>query len=65
MNDPTAPIISCSGLVKSFDHHGAAIHVLRGVDLLLDDEQSIAIVGASGSGKSTPVSYTHLRAHET
>jgi lipoprotein-releasing system ATP-binding protein len=53
MNDPTAPLISCSGLVKSFDHHGAAIEVLRGVDLLLGEEQSIAIVGASGSGKST------------
>ena len=53
MNDPTAPIISCSGLVKSFDHHGVAIQVLRGVDLLLGDEQSIAIVGASGTGKST------------
>ena len=53
MNDPTAPIISCSGLVKSFDHHGVAIQVLRGVDLLLGDEQSIAIVGKSGTGKST------------
>ena len=53
MNDPTAPIISCSGLAKSFDHHGAAIQVLRGVDLLLGEEQSIAIVGASGTGKST------------
>ena len=53
MNDPTAPIISCSGLVKTFDHHTAPIHVLRGVNFLLGEEQSIAIVGASGSGKST------------
>ncbi len=53
MNEPPAPILSCSGLVKTFDHHGAPIHVLRGVDLLLGEEQSIAIVGASGSGKST------------
>ena len=53
MNEPPAPILSCSGLVKTFDHHGTPIHVLRGVDLLLGDEQSIAIVGASGSGKST------------
>ena len=53
MNDSTAPIISCSGLVKNFDHHGTAIQVLRGVDLLLGEEQSIAIVGASGTGKST------------
>jgi len=53
MNDPTGPIISCSGLVKSFDHHGVAIQVLRGVDLLFGEEQSIAIVGTSGTGKST------------
>ena len=53
MNEPPAPILSCSGLVKTFDHHGAPIHVLRGVDLLMGEEQSIAIVGASGSGKST------------
>ncbi len=53
MNEPPAPILSCSGLVKTFDHYGAPIHVLRGVDLLLGEEQSIAIVGASGSGKST------------
>ena len=53
MNEPPAPILSCSGLVKTFDHHGALIHVLRGVNLLLGEEQSIAIVGASGSGKST------------
>ncbi len=53
MNDLGVPVISCSGLVKSFDHHGVAIHVLRGVNLLLAEKQSIAIVGASGSGKST------------
>lgn len=53
MNDLAVPIISCSGLVKSFDHQGVAIHVLRGVNLLLAEKQSIAIVGASGSGKST------------
>ena len=53
MNDRAVPTISCFGLVKSFNHQGADIHVLRGVDLLLWKEQSIAIVGASGSGKST------------
>ena len=53
MNEPPTPILFCSGLVKTFDHHGAPINVLRGVDLLLGEEQSIAIVGASGSGKST------------
>ena len=27
--------------------------------------ESIHIKGSNGSGKTTPVSYTHLRAHET
>ena len=53
MNDPFTPMISCVGLVKTFDHHGSAIHVLNGVDLLVSEKQSIAIVGASGTGKST------------
>ena len=53
MNDRISGVIACSGLVKNFDHDGVAIHVLRGVDLLLGEEQSIAIVGASGTGKST------------
>jgi lipoprotein-releasing system ATP-binding protein len=53
MSDLGPQIISCSGLVKSFDHYGSHIHVLRGVNFSLAEEQSIAIVGASGSGKST------------
>ena len=53
MSDPATTAIACSGLVKSFDHQGTDIHVLRGVDLLLSEKQSIAIVGASGTGKST------------
>ena len=53
MNEPRFPILVCSSLVKTFDHYGTPIHVLRGADLVLDKEQSIAIVGTSGSGKST------------
>jgi lipoprotein-releasing system ATP-binding protein len=53
MSESAVTTISCSGLVKSFEHQGANIHVLRGVDLLLSEKQSIAIVGASGTGKST------------
>jgi lipoprotein-releasing system ATP-binding protein len=53
MSDLATATISCSGLVKSFDHQGTDIHVLRGVDLSLSEKQSIAIVGASGTGKST------------
>ena len=34
--------------------------VLHGVDLAVQRGATLAIVGASGSGNSTPVSYTHL-----
>ena len=36
------------------------------VELLDGEEQQfIYLTGAAGTGKTTPVSYTHLRAHET
>ena len=37
----------------SFAHHGNVIHVLRGISLAIEPGESIAIVGASGVGKST------------
>lgn len=41
------------GLCKSFNNSGARINVLAGVDFNLDAGETIAIVGASGIGKST------------
>mgnify|MGYP005629927407 CR=1 FL=1 len=38
---------------KSFEHHGNVIEVLRGVSLKVKEGESVAIVGASGVGKST------------
>ena len=38
---------------KSFVHHGILINVLMGVDLVLNPGDSLAIMGASGVGKST------------
>lgn len=40
-------------LYKSFNNSGARIDVLKGVDLDLDAGGTLAIVGASGIGKST------------
>ena len=48
-----APIISASGVTKSFREGAAAVEVLRNVDLVVQAGESVAIVGASGSGKST------------
>jgi len=47
------PIIRVSGLHKSFKRGPSLIQVLTGVDLAVQKGQGIAIVGASGTGKST------------
>jgi len=38
---------------KSFAHHGSFIEVLKGVDLVMNPGDTLAIMGASGVGKST------------
>ncbi len=38
---------------RSFIHHGAVIEILNGVDLEVNEGDSLAIMGASGTGKST------------
>ncbi|MCS6914844.1 MAG: ABC transporter ATP-binding protein [Myxococcota bacterium] len=45
------------GLHKSFDFGGRAIEVLRGIDLCIEAGEMVAVVGASGAGKST---FLHL-----
>ena len=39
--------------------------ILKGINLTIRDGEVHALMGQNGAGKSTPVSYTHLRAHET
>jgi lipoprotein-releasing system ATP-binding protein len=48
-----APIISATGVSKTFREGAAAVEVLRSVDLVVRAGESVAIIGASGSGKST------------
>ena len=38
---------------KSFAHNGFSIHVLRGIDLVVEKGETLAVIGASGAGKST------------
>jgi lipoprotein-releasing system ATP-binding protein len=40
-------------VTKSFDHNAVSIEVLRGIDLVLQQGESVAVTGASGAGKST------------
>ncbi|MBQ7453617.1 MAG: amino acid ABC transporter ATP-binding protein [Selenomonadaceae bacterium] len=42
-------MIEIKGLKKSFDD----LHVLKGIDLHIDEQEVVVIIGPSGSGKST------------
>ena len=45
--------IEIRGLVKTFRHNGNQVEVLTGVDLDIHQGETLAVVGASGVGKST------------
>jgi lipoprotein-releasing system ATP-binding protein len=47
------PFISVAGLHKSYRVAGRELPVLRGLDLAVEKGEMVAIVGASGVGKST------------
>ena len=47
------PLLSVTGLTKSYHKAQVAIPVLRGVDLSVHQGEVVSIVGQSGSGKST------------
>jgi lipoprotein-releasing system ATP-binding protein len=46
-------VLHCRDLHKRFQEGPLDVQVLRGVDLQVRAGQTLAIVGASGSGKST------------
>ncbi len=47
------PVVRCRGLTKTFVQGRARLEVLRGIDLEIHPGEQVAIVGASGVGKST------------
>ena len=50
-------VLSCKGLSKTFRQGDYAVEVLKDVDFEVREGEHVAIVGASGSGKST---FLHL-----
>ncbi len=47
------PLIQLEGVTKTFGEGPAAFQALRGIDMEIVDGDFVAIMGASGSGKST------------
>jgi len=54
MNDRwRGPLLELHQIYKVFEHNTLSIEVLRGIDLVVKQGESLAITGASGAGKST------------
>ena len=53
MLQESEPLIRGREIEKSFTSNGSRIDVLKGIDFSIDSGETIAVVGASGIGKST------------
>ena len=53
MSSAAPPLLEARGLAKSYRLDGHVVEVLRGLDLALAAGETMAVVGASGVGKST------------
>ncbi len=50
---PTGPLIAMRDLYKGYDNSDARIEILRGVNFEIASGETLAVIGASGIGKST------------
>ncbi len=51
--DSELPLLVLEDVHKTFTHHGNFIEVLKGIDLVVNPGETLAVMGASGVGKST------------
>ncbi|HUX82633.1 MAG TPA: ABC transporter ATP-binding protein [Halothiobacillus sp.] len=49
----TGPLLELASVTKIYGKGGASMQALRGIDLVIEAGEFVAIMGASGSGKST------------
>jgi putative ABC transport system ATP-binding protein len=52
-NQERLPLIELTNLVKSYGEGDAEVRALGGVSVRIDEGEFVAVIGASGSGKST------------
>lgn len=50
---PDVSLIELAAVTKTYGTGLAAMHALRGIDLVVQEGEFVAVMGASGSGKST------------
>jgi putative ABC transport system ATP-binding protein len=46
-------VVEANGVRKTYESEGVPVRALRGVDLVLDEGEFVAVMGPSGCGKST------------
>lgn len=53
INSEISKMLELKDINKSFKHNGNIINILKGVDITINQGDSLAVIGASGVGKST------------